>query len=426
MGDVIVRHISQVLTIDQIETLTNKTIDGDFNTLSDIPHTALKKITDKAKLHDNLVYNDDPTSQSFEDHEDIQFDGLLDGNILRYNGTTGKWYNDNLVESGGTGDVTGASNVGASGVGVFFQEVSGVLQFSKLKSETSALTIALDSNVLDFTIADATTSVKGIIQIATDGVSNSAQACSAADTRLSNSRTPTSHATSHKSAGGDVIKLDELGAPTDITTLNASTSAHGLIKKLSNIATEYMDGTGNWSVPSSSSISSFKAKNVNEISFSSTTALQNMLQYSFAANEMGTDLMYEYSIEGTYLNDSGGSPKLNVKISFDTTVMWQHEIGTISSSSTRRVFRIVGKFFNKGVHNSQQVTGDIALSDSSAPTNGLGRANDDEMNAHGRISGSATVATNSLAKVFKIEMNHDTSNSTIIFTRTLSYIREVK
>lgn len=36
---------------------------------------------------------------------------------------------------------------------------------------------------------------------------------------------------------------------TDITTNNSSTSKHGFLKKLSNVATEYMDGTGAWSAP---------------------------------------------------------------------------------------------------------------------------------------------------------------------------------
>lgn len=35
----------------------------------------------------------------------------------------------------------------------------------------------------------------------------------------------------------------------DNVTANASTTAHGYLKKLSNVVTEYMDGTGNWSVP---------------------------------------------------------------------------------------------------------------------------------------------------------------------------------
>lgn len=51
------------------------------------------------------------------------------------------------------------------------------------------------------------------------------------DSRLINARTPTAHATTHKSGGTDVIKLDELDTPTDITTLNASTTSHGLLLK---------------------------------------------------------------------------------------------------------------------------------------------------------------------------------------------------
>jgi len=59
------------------------------------------------------------------------------------------------------------------------------------------------------------------------------------------------HATQHKSGGSDAIKLDELAAPTDVTTLNATTALHGLLKKLDNNAVHYMDGTGAWSRPKS-------------------------------------------------------------------------------------------------------------------------------------------------------------------------------
>lgn len=43
--------------------------------------------------------------------------------------------------------------------------------------------------------------------------------------------------------------VDTFGAPTDVTTNNASTAAHGFLKKLSNVATEFMNGAGNWAVP---------------------------------------------------------------------------------------------------------------------------------------------------------------------------------
>jgi hypothetical protein len=85
--------------------------------------------------------------------------------------------------------------------------------------------------------------------IPASGNASSTQVVYGSDTRLSDSRTPTAHATSHKSGGSDSIKLDELASTTDVTTLNASTTAHGLLPKLSNVSTQYLDGTGAWSAP---------------------------------------------------------------------------------------------------------------------------------------------------------------------------------
>ena len=69
------------------------------------------------------------------------------------------------------------------------------------------------------------------------------------DSRLSDARSPTAHATSHKSAGSDPIKLDELASPTDVTTLNATVSAHGLLPKLGGGTTNYLRADGTWAQP---------------------------------------------------------------------------------------------------------------------------------------------------------------------------------
>jgi hypothetical protein len=62
--------------------------------------------------------------------------------------------------------------------------------------------------------------------------------------------TPAAHATSHKSSGSDAIKLDELAAPMDVTTLNVSSSLHGLCPKAPAIATQFLNGlSGGWAVP---------------------------------------------------------------------------------------------------------------------------------------------------------------------------------
>lgn len=48
---------------------------------------------------------------------------------------------------------------------------------------------------------------------------------------------------------GDQVISDATITTTDITTNNATASKHGFLKKLSNISTEFLDGTGNWSTP---------------------------------------------------------------------------------------------------------------------------------------------------------------------------------
>jgi hypothetical protein len=53
-------------------------------------------------------------------------------------------------------------------------------------------------------------------------------------------------------AAQSALKLDDFGAPDDNTDLNASTSAHGLLKKLSNVATEFLNGQGSFAVPAGS------------------------------------------------------------------------------------------------------------------------------------------------------------------------------
>jgi hypothetical protein len=83
--------------------------------------------------------------------------------------------------------------------------------------------------------------------------SSAGTVCAGDDGRLSDARTPTAHATSHKSAGGDAVKLDELAAPTDVTTLDVTTSLHGLCPKAPNDTTKFLRGDGSWAtVPGAS------------------------------------------------------------------------------------------------------------------------------------------------------------------------------
>lgn len=70
--------------------------------------------------------------------------------------------------------------------------------------------------------------------------------CQGNDARLAGGGTVAAHATSHRAGGTDTIKLDALAAPDDITTLNSTSSAHGLLPKLSGNASQVFLGNGTW------------------------------------------------------------------------------------------------------------------------------------------------------------------------------------
>jgi len=54
------------------------------------------------------------------------------------------------------------------------------------------------------------------------------------------------HVSTHKALGSDPIRLDELKAPTDVLTLNATITEHGLLPKLSGNAAHRLGGDGLW------------------------------------------------------------------------------------------------------------------------------------------------------------------------------------
>lgn len=76
------------------------------------------------------------------------------------------------------------------------------------------------------------------------------------DARLYDARTPTPHTISHQVGQPDELPIDQLGPPTDIDNLqlNATSTQHGLLPKLSADGLTYLDGNGNWTSPSGTGI----------------------------------------------------------------------------------------------------------------------------------------------------------------------------
>ena len=63
---------------------------------------------------------------------------------------------------------------------------------------------------------------------------------------------PSTTVAGHALSSNVTVNMADL-AQTDVTTNNVSTTAHGFVPKAPNVATEYLDGTGNYSTPGAGS-----------------------------------------------------------------------------------------------------------------------------------------------------------------------------
>jgi hypothetical protein len=98
----------------------------------------------------------------------------------------------NFPSSGGSGEANTGSNVGSSGTGIFDGKVGVDLQFRKLDA-IGNITLALTGQKIDLSVADASTTVKGVAELATNGENASGVVVQGNDSRLSDARTPLSH-----------------------------------------------------------------------------------------------------------------------------------------------------------------------------------------------------------------------------------------
>ena len=81
-------------------------------------------------------------------------------------------------------------------------------------------------------------------------------------------------------------KLDDLAAPDDNTDLNASATAHGLLPKLSNVVTEFLNGTGVFSVPAGGGATTALKTADETVNNSNVFQNDDHLKWTVAANEV--------------------------------------------------------------------------------------------------------------------------------------------
>jgi len=95
---------------------------------------------------------------------------------------------------------------------------------------------------------------------------------------------------------------------SDITTNNASTTKHGFLKKLSNVATEFMNGAGNWATPTGGSYQ-----------FKSSSAVTGAAAQQLDSGTLDLDTDGSYYIEIYSKGAGAGAFEANLYVNDDVT-----------------------------------------------------------------------------------------------------------
>ena len=117
---------------------------------------------------------------------------------------------------------------------------------------------------------------------------------------------PQFHGGFHTKGEHDEIRLDDLNDPEDNTDLDATTGRHGLLRKLSNNALQFLNGVGAWAVPLIAVPNPFGDGSDGVVTIAAPTTLTRAMFYEDLTVDPGITLItdgFPIFVRGTLTND---------------------------------------------------------------------------------------------------------------------------
>ena len=167
------------------------------------------------------------------------------GTVYKYQTADDKWYIKSITEA----DLD-HNSLGGLNDGVDYEHIT---QTQKDALHAEAHDLASHSTKAHSELSDAPTSAHHIKTVSGDIALNSLSEKDHVSLANKNAETDIKHLTDAQ-LGALHAKQHAMDVATehtssDVATLNANASKHGFLKKLDNVATNFMNGQGNWAVP---------------------------------------------------------------------------------------------------------------------------------------------------------------------------------
>lgn len=211
-------------------------------------------------------------------------------------------------------------------------------------------------------------------------------------------------------------KTDAIGLPEG-TTAQRPSATNGLIRQNSDInSPEFY--TEAWT-----QFVGVLDRSVTQNDVVSTAAETTLYSFSVPGNVLDTQKMLRLTIYGDYLNNSGASRTIIVKVKYGATTLYADTSGSLAANATRHAFRMEFLLGNQNATNAQVLGGNICMSTAGATT-GLG----DMATVAAATTGidtdvyGSSAEDSTAAKTLDITVKHSASNGSLSIRRQFAIL----
>jgi hypothetical protein len=211
------------------------------------------------------------------------------------------------------------------------------------------------------------------------------------------------------------IDIADLGGFTDV--VKGGTGAITL--------TGWLKGNGTDAITShTSSVVEVLDRSVASQDINTTAVETSIYSFSVPANTLSTNRMLRLSLICDYLNNSGTTKFITLKVKYGATTLYSDTTNTIATDASRHAVYMVILLAANNATNDQVLGGYVNLGDAGGTTSGLGDFADDEIMAHTAIGGESA-EDSTLAKTFTVTITHSASDALTSFRRHVAILELV-